>query len=357
MTASNLDFELVETRTQSREQPLHINERFDEDLSRLGLHLDKWALLSPAADRDAAVDPPVPATEVRGFEPPPKLISWGDSLVGMFVTDVCHHGGIAINTRASSHLLAFEIAFDCEGERSYRIDNETVQLSGLILSVISMAKGSKFDLSTRANRFRTLSIVIDTEEFQRSSRFNFNDLPREIRTAVGSGQATLRRTRISAPIRTVAGDILTHQHRGPLSDLYYEGKCRELLALLVEHFIQAEQMASIPVSTRDFQRIEEIHRLVSENPVAAVRVDNLARVAAMNRTKLRSLFKQVYGVTISEYRTLMLMQRADQLLRDTDLSVLKISYMLGYSDASGFIVAYKKFFGHSPGSVRSSRYQ
>nr|WP_047169516.1 AraC family transcriptional regulator [Sphingomonas sp. Y57] len=328
-------------------------ERFAVDLSKIGMNLHKWELLSPDQGachfEDAAIGSQVDL--VAGLMPK-RLVSWADVGLGMFVTDVWHPGGTAIYTEARSDVLAFEIGFDCNAERQYNIDNNMVEMSGLVLSLISIPKGAVFDVSTHGNHYKSFAIVVDIDAFMKQSGMRFLDIPPDVRSVVEEGRPCLKKSFISAPIRRATEDLLAHEYLGPISDQYYHGKCREIFALILANFCRKDPLANSPFSAKDVQKVEEVHSLLTANPTAELRVENLARRAAMNRTKLRSLFKQIYGTTISEYRTFLLMKKAEEMLRQTEMSVAEISYSLGYSDVSGFAVAFKKFFGHRPSSVR-----
>jgi AraC-like DNA-binding protein len=71
----------------------------------------------------------------------------------------------------------------------------------------------------------------------------------------------------------------------------------------------------------------------------------------MNRTKLRSAFKQVYGTTLSGYRSTLMQRRADRALKEARLSVKQAARHAGYATTSNFIVAYKRQYGVRPGVV------
>ena len=68
-------------------------------------------------------------------------------------------------------------------------------------------------------------------------------------------------------------------------------------------------------------RLDLVKQIIDREPQRVQDVDDLARVAAMNRTKLRSAFKQVYGTTLSGYRTAAMLQRADCALKQAGASV------------------------------------
>ncbi len=56
----------------------------------------------------------------------------------------------------------------------------------------------------------------------------------------------------------------------------------------------------------------------------------------------------MYGVTIFEYRTQARMQEAKNLLVANHLTVTEIAGICGYSNASKFSAAFKKYFGLTP---------
>ena len=63
---------------------------------------------------------------------------------------------------------------------------------------------------------------------------------------------------------------------------------------------------------------------------------------------ISKLLPEKTGKTFSQIVTEARMQRAELLLRRTDLSIEKIAAMLGYSNSSNFYKAFKQYFGTSP---------
>ena len=78
-------------------------------------------------------------------------------------------------------------------------------------------------------------------------------------------------------------------------------------------------------------RLGLVKQIIDRAPHRILDVDDLARVAAMNRTKLRSAFKQVYGTTLSGHRTTLMLQRADCALKEAGVSVKQAARHAGYS--------------------------
>lgn len=56
----------------------------------------------------------------------------------------------------------------------------------------------------------------------------------------------------------------------------------------------------------------------------------------------------------SDYLTLLRIERAKELLRETDLSVKEISGAVGYFDVPGFVRRFKKYIGTTPAQYRKN---
>ena len=69
----------------------------------------------------------------------------------------------------------------------------------------------------------------------------------------------------------------------------------------------------------------------------------------LNRTTLQQVFRQVYGLTVYEYRTQVRMQEARNLLLKESLTVTDVAGQCGYTNASKFAAAFRKVTGMNPG--------
>ncbi|MEI3309628.1 MAG: helix-turn-helix transcriptional regulator [Eggerthella lenta] len=81
----------------------------------------------------------------------------------------------------------------------------------------------------------------------------------------------------------------------------------------------------------------------------------LCRIACMSASKLTRLFKQAEGMTPQEYARTLRMERACELLGDTDLSMAEIAARLGFARQGSFSEAFKERFGATPQEFRALR--
>jgi AraC-like DNA-binding protein len=79
----------------------------------------------------------------------------------------------------------------------------------------------------------------------------------------------------------------------------------------------------------------------------------LTLLAGMNRTKLMSGFKDLFGTTIYSYVADLRMERAKELLiREPLLKIADIARRVGFKNPNNFSAAFKKKFGYSPNTLR-----
>ena len=84
-------------------------------------------------------------------------------------------------------------------------------------------------------------------------------------------------------------------------------------------------------------------------------IEELAAHFDLPPTAFKSCFKGVYGMPPYAYLRSCRMERAAQLLRDTDLRVADIGLMVGYDSPSKFTAAFRDVLGSTPTAYRRER--
>jgi AraC-like DNA-binding protein len=93
-------------------------------------------------------------------------------------------------------------------------------------------------------------------------------------------------------------------------------------------------------------------RLIHSQPRFPVTVSELARSCGLSRTVFIERFRASAGVPPATYIFNWKMRLATNLLETTDTPVEQIAHQLGYSSASSFNVAFKRWIGLTPGKKR-----
>ncbi|GGP87045.1 AraC family transcriptional regulator [Streptomyces roseolilacinus] len=82
-------------------------------------------------------------------------------------------------------------------------------------------------------------------------------------------------------------------------------------------------------------------------------IDSLAREVGMSRSAFTAAFRELVGEAPARHLTGRRMQEAARLLCETSLPQSAVPQRVGYQSAVGFHLAFRKWFGKTPGEYRS----
>lgn len=82
-------------------------------------------------------------------------------------------------------------------------------------------------------------------------------------------------------------------------------------------------------------------------------VRRLARVSGVSEAHFARSFKEAFGVPPHRYLLTRRIERATQLLRETDLSITEIAFETGWSSLGTFGRTFRDVTGKSPGELRA----
>ena len=101
--------------------------------------------------------------------------------------------------------------------------------------------------------------------------------------------------------------------------------------------------------------IQEIIRIMTENYTNSdFTLTAAAELAGVPAARMSAEFKTNMGMTPNDYLTMLRMEEAKKLLRQTDLPVGDVCGLSGYSDASSFTRRFKQYTGSTPLNFRQS---
>lgn len=79
----------------------------------------------------------------------------------------------------------------------------------------------------------------------------------------------------------------------------------------------------------------------------------IASMHGMSAANLSLKYKEQTGMYPSEYLLLLRMEKAKELLSETDMSIQDIGTTVGYYDSSSFIRRFKQHMGVTPAKYRT----
>src|SRR5438874_7217725 len=111
--------------------------------------------------------------------------------------------------------------------------------------------------------------------------------------------------------------------------------------------------AQLPVP----EAMEVLKVYLREHLADQVQIKGLARLAAMSPFYFIRMFKAHVGVPPHQYLTQVRIERAEELLRASTLSVTQICHRVGFSSLSHFVTTFRKHNGMTPLEYRRSAVQ
>ena len=136
-----------------------------------------------------------------------------------------------------------------------------------------------------------------------------------------------------------------------LRDMRIYEQITSLLTLLMEESWHPENNGKISLKRKNLQDIKDY---LDQNYAEKIILDNLAEKFYINKFYLTRIFRDQFGITVTNYLLHLRITHAKNLLRFTDLTIEEISRSCGFSDANYFSRIFRKIEGTTPGKYRTS---
>ena len=101
---------------------------------------------------------------------------------------------------------------------------------------------------------------------------------------------------------------------------------------------------------RDFRVQQAVELLRRGRPISSRAAASLVHLSP---SRFRHLFRDELGISPTQYSKLARLQRAKDLLQNSDLRVKEICALLGVNDVSHFVRDYKIRYGETPSQTRA----
>lgn len=151
----------------------------------------------------------------------------------------------------------------------------------------------------------------------------------------------------SAEIMNVLKKIYACSLSGMAAELYYIAGAYALMSAVIEM-----GNGRLPKKSTDYKSIVRVIQYIDDNFSQTIKLAELSRLANMSATKLKKLFRQFTGCTITEYILSKKTDYASHLLADSDLSIEELAKKVGFDTVAGFSTSFKKQTGIPPSEYR-----
>lgn len=133
-------------------------------------------------------------------------------------------------------------------------------------------------------------------------------------------------------IAEMLGKITPRETPGPEAGLLYSG----IANLVMARLLKMRESLCKGMAEQDRLSIMEVVSYIESNLGGMIRQKSLLEVANMGSTKFKRTFKQVTGLTVTEFVSTERIELAKRLLTDQDMSIEEIAHRCGYERATSF---------------------
>ncbi len=156
--------------------------------------------------------------------------------------------------------------------------------------------------------------------------------------------------------RTMLKEVFEIKENDPISQIKRLSGIIHLMEKLLHSFLRQEQSA-LPrtVKKNDLESMQHVEQILSSKLEGFPSLESLAQEVFMSTSKLKNLFKQVYGHTLYDYYNKSRLQRAKDLLITGQCSIKQAGSEIGFSNLSHFAKAFRKEFGILPRDLVKGR--
>ncbi|KAA3640383.1 MAG: AraC family transcriptional regulator [Bacteroidetes bacterium] len=137
-----------------------------------------------------------------------------------------------------------------------------------------------------------------------------------------------------------------------LSEEVIQLKIKELISLLIQIDNQGaiHQIfgALFNASSYDFQEV------IQKNLFENLNLEELAFLTGMSLSSFKRKFKSIYGTSPTKYFISKRLEKAQNLIKTTDLRISDIAYDCGFTDTSYFSKTFKNYYNISPSDLRNN---
>ncbi|OCB74831.1 helix-turn-helix domain-containing protein [Flavobacterium crassostreae] len=159
-------------------------------------------------------------------------------------------------------------------------------------------------------------------------------------------------------ISTKIAQLRAVNQKGIVGNLLKKGILQIVLATEIEGFsaaVNSSKVTEIGLTKKQIEDIRLLSESIKKNPSAAYSLKSMSQKTGVSPNKLQEGFKIMHQTTVNDFITLVRIERAESLIRTSDLTISQIVYSIGFSSRSYFSKIFKQKYHCSPKQYKYSQ--
>ncbi|MCT2560487.1 helix-turn-helix domain-containing protein [Chryseobacterium herbae] len=194
----------------------------------------------------------------------------------------------------------------------------------------------------------TSTINIEVEADYLRQLFSTSDKSPVLQSLLENTQPYLFEQIIYPSLQKVVDEIISESVGETFELFFMRIKAEEMICRLLMELEKRDEKRIYALNSHDIETLYKIRDQTLKHLDIPPVIGELAANAGMSPTKLKRLFKQVFGDSIFSYYQEFRMKEAALLLTDKKYSVSEVGYKLGFTNLSHFSKIFKEHVGMNP---------
>ena len=194
----------------------------------------------------------------------------------------------------------------------------------------------------------TAVINIEVDANYLNGLFDLSEKSPVLQSLLQNTQPLLFEQMIYPSLQKIVDEIVTESVDETFELFFLRIKAEELICRLLMELEKRDEKHLYALNIHDIQTIYKVKEQMLEHLETPPVIKELAVCANMSPSKLKRLFKQIFGNSIFSYYQEFRMKEAARLLKEEKLSVSDAGYQLGFTNLSHFSRVFKEHIGMKP---------
>jgi len=151
-------------------------------------------------------------------------------------------------------------------------------------------------------------------------------------------------------LRLMQDPFLSESLKAP----FLRSKVKELIFLTLNEYSEISNTDVNVIKPCDADRLHSLKEFLQQHYLLPQTLEKLAKDFLLNEFKLKSGFKQLFGMSVFKYIQFLRLEHAHTLLLNGGITVGETATLIGYESDASFVRAFKTLYGYSPGKIRKT---
>jgi AraC-like DNA-binding protein len=194
----------------------------------------------------------------------------------------------------------------------------------------------------------TATVNIEVDANYLNGLFDLSERSPVLKSLLQNAQPLLFEQVIYPSLQKIVDEILSGPVDASFELFFLRVKAEELICRLLIELEKRNEKQLCALNIQDIATIYKVKEQILQHLQTPPVISKLAVGAGMSPTKLKRLFRQIFGNSIFSYYQEFRMKEAALLLKEEKLSVSEVGYRLGFINLSHFSRIFKEHIGMKP---------